>query len=329
MAKPRLNEVTLMRTILAVLIVLHHAFACYNGLWPEPAGYRCLPLYKWIDRVVFAFPLEAFVFVSGYLFAFQRITLNRANGGLALVISKLKRLILPSILFSLIYFALFNEYHGLHSMVYSVARGCGHMWFLPMLFWCFIVCWLFECVRIADVWKLLFFVLLNLLMVYYLPLRLDRMAVYMVYFFGGFICYKHSGSIKAAATGKRIIWCWALFAVLFVVFRPLRDIMKYDVLKRLCTLLYASAGTLALYISALWYMSRHALSATTENLSLCCFGIYLFQQFILWALYYKTGFPQFVGPYLLPWLGFAIALPLSWLLTTLFRRTKTGKFLIG
>ena len=156
-----------MRTILAVLIVLHHALACYNGSWPEPAGYTYLPLYKWINRVVIAFPLEAFVFVSGYLLAFQRITLKRTEGVWALVISKFKRLIVPSILFSLIYFALFKEYQGLHSMICSVARGCGHMWFLPMLFWCFIVCWIFEQVKIADVWKLLFFVLLNLLMVHY------------------------------------------------------------------------------------------------------------------------------------------------------------------
>ena len=151
----------------------------------------------------------------------------------------------------------------------------------------------------------------------------------MVYFYGGFVCYKHSESIKAAVTGKRVIWCWVLFAVLFVTFQSLSDIINIAVLKRLCTLLYASSGTFALYFTALWYTSWHTLSATTEKLSLCCFGIYLFHQFILFALYYKTGFPRFVGPYLLPWLGFAIALPLSWLLTTLFRRTKTGKFLIG
>lgn len=78
--KIRLDEVTLMRTILALLIVFMHSFTCYNGSWKEPAGYVDIPLYKWLARISFAYTLEAFVFISGYLFAFQRITLKRTGG---------------------------------------------------------------------------------------------------------------------------------------------------------------------------------------------------------------------------------------------------------
>lgn len=79
--KIRLDEVTLMRTILALLIVFMHSFTCYDGSWSQPVGYVDVPLYKWLSRTSFAFTLEAFVFISGYLFAFQRITLNRTGGG--------------------------------------------------------------------------------------------------------------------------------------------------------------------------------------------------------------------------------------------------------
>lgn len=78
--KIRLDEVTLMRTILAVLIVFMHSFTIYQGGWTQPLGYIDIPFYKWIARTSYAFTLEAFVFISGYLFAFQRITLNRAEG---------------------------------------------------------------------------------------------------------------------------------------------------------------------------------------------------------------------------------------------------------
>ena len=78
--KKRLDEVTLMRCILAILIVFMHSFTCYDGSWHEPAGYVDVPLYMWLSRVSFAFTLEAFVFISGYLFAFQRIILNRMGG---------------------------------------------------------------------------------------------------------------------------------------------------------------------------------------------------------------------------------------------------------
>lgn len=77
----RLDEVTLMRCILALLIVFMHAFTCYDGSWREPVGYVDIPLYKWLARSSFAFTLEAFVFISGYLYAFQRISLKRTGEG--------------------------------------------------------------------------------------------------------------------------------------------------------------------------------------------------------------------------------------------------------
>ena len=52
----RLNEVTLMRSILALLIVFMHSFTCYNGSWDRPAGYVDIPLYKWLN-----YPEEVFL----------------------------------------------------------------------------------------------------------------------------------------------------------------------------------------------------------------------------------------------------------------------------
>ena len=105
----RLDEVTLMRTVLALLIVFMHAFTCYQGGWAKPEGYIDIPFYKWIARGAFAFALEAFVFISGYLFGYQSITLMRWGG----VLNKAKRLIVPSIIFSIPYFFIFYDYRGI------------------------------------------------------------------------------------------------------------------------------------------------------------------------------------------------------------------------
>ena len=59
-----------------------------------------------------------------------------------------------------------------------------------------------------------------------------------------------------------------------------------------------------------------------------CFGIYLFQQFILQILYYKTNLPSLVGPYWLPWVGLVVTLILSYLLTKLSLKTKVGRQLM-
>ena len=339
--KKLLDEVTLMRTILALLIVFMHSFTCYNGSWKEPAGYVDIPLYKWLARFSFAYTLEAFVFISGYLFAFQRITLKRTGGGISLIVNKLKRLILPSIIFSIIYFLLFYEYKGLGNAVYSIINGCGHMWFLPMLFWCFIGGWLLEQVKIKDGWKMLFLVVLNLCCLVTLPLRLSSAASFMVYFYGGFLVYKYSDKLKAAITKKRLIWIWVIFAAVFAILRPMRDVLvtndsQSKLLKlfiytgnNACQLIYAGVGVIAFYSITVYYTQKHQLKPFTIKLAACCFGIYLFQQFVLQLLYYKSGFSMLVGPYWLPWCGFVIAAIVSYVLSELLLKTKTGRFLIG
>lgn len=64
------------------------------------------------------------------------------------------------------------------------------------------------------------------------------------------------------------------------------------------------------------------------ELNTTCFGIYLFQQFILQILYYKTSLPTIVGPYWLPWIGLAITLVTSYILTKLSLKTNIGRQLM-
>lgn len=336
--KIRLDEVTLMRTILALLIVFMHSFTCYNGNWKQPAGYVDIPLYKWLARFSFAYTLEAFVFISGYLFAFQRITLNRIESLRKLIGNKLKRLILPSIIFSALYFALFYEYKGAGKLVYSLINGCGHMWYLPMLFWCFVGGWLLEQIKIKDSWKLAFLVALNLFTYLPLALRLSNAFSFMVYFYGGFLFYKHSEKIKSYITIRNIIISWVVFAILFIVFRPLQNVLAFDpaytrikkvlfsIGNNTCQLLYAWAGLIAFFGTAVYYTQHHQLSKATVKISACCFGIYLFQQFVLQLLYYKTSLPLLVGPYWLPWCGFVVAALVSYLLSDLWLKLKWGSF---
>lgn len=333
-----------MRTVLAILIVFMHSFTCYNGSWEQPAGYVDIPLYRWLSRISFAFTLEAFVFISGYLFAFQRISLKRTEGCISLVINKLKRLLLPSIIFSIVYFALFYESSGLGDAVYSIINGCGHMWFLPMLFWCFLGGWLLEQVKVKNRWKFLFLVIINLFCIVSCPLRISNAAAYMVYFYSGFLMYSHFDKIdklKTVITHQRLVWSWIVFIVFFTILRSMRDVLVandsqpqihklfFIVGDNTCKLIYASVGLMAFYLSAVYYIQHHKLRPFTINFSSCCFGIYLFQQFVLQLFYYKTSLPLIVGPYWLPWCGFVIATIISYVLSVLLLKTKMGRLLIG
>ena len=211
-------------------------------------------------------------------------------------------MILPSIIFSIIYFLLFYEYKGLGNAVYSIINGCGHMWYLPMLFWCFVFGWLLEQIKIKDGWKMAFLVALNLLNVISLPLRISTAFTYLVYFYGGYLVYKHSERINSFITLRNIVISWIIFIVVFAVLRPLPDI---PIIVSSCSsgmramivignhagqLIYASIGLIAFYVTAVYFTQHHQLSASTNKIAACCFGIYLFQQFVLQLLYYKNQF---------------------------------------
>lgn len=339
----KLDEVTLMRTILALLIVFMHCFTCYQGGWAQPKGFVDIPAYKNIARLSNAFTLEAFVLISGYLFSLQcaKGKWKSLGGGKNLLLNKLKRLIVPSMVFSALYFPLFCEYKGLLDFLYELLNGCGHMWFLPMLFWCFMECWLLEQIKISDGWKLVVVFCLYLFWPFELPFQISTSIKYLFYFYGGYLLYKNRETISAKVRPKQIAILWVVFFVAFLLLRPMKDTLTigdqdfrlFRVLstsaRKICQLIYASIGALSLYVSAVYYVKKNELKRITVELATCSFGIYIFQQFILKGLYYKTDFASLVGPYALPWLGFLIAATLSFMLSYMTLKTRTGRFLLG
>lgn len=249
---------------------------------------------------------------------------------------------LPSIIFSTAYFIIFYRYEGGGNMLYNIINGCGHMWFLPMLFGCFVFCWLMEFVKIKDGWKSLFLIALNFVAVYHIKiLRISDVCIFMVYFYGGYVVYKNADKIKSWITDKRLIIGWMAFVLIFAALRPLLDFLSYAddapklyklailVSKHICQFIYAGFGAIVFYCSAVYYTQRRKISQLSIKFASCCFGIYLFQQFFLQLLYYKTSFPEIVGPYVLPWAGFVIATVASFVVSALLLKTKIGKFLIG
>ena len=136
--QPKLQEVLLTRPILIVFLVVYHAFIVYAGGWTQPAGFVPHEGYAWIARLSYSFMLEMFVFISGYVWAYQLLDLNRRTSFAGLVQQKSKRLLLPSIVFSLAYLLCFSrDLISSPRLLYDLLSGVGHMWFLPMLFWCF------------------------------------------------------------------------------------------------------------------------------------------------------------------------------------------------
>lgn len=226
--------------------------------------------------------------------------------------------------------------------VYHIIAGCGHMWFLPMLFWCFIFGWIILNLRVNDVYMMALLLLLYIVPVpFSIPFQVGKVPEFMCFFYAGVIAYKYRSQLLSKTKGKTIVALWGIFMILFVGLKCIDDIyivpektnagyfMIYDIYSNILSLVYKSVGVITLFQTALWTTTKCTTNNFLQIFASCSFGIYIFQQFILKYLYYKTPFPEFVGPYWLPWLGFVMVLLISFLCAFYLRKLKIGKFLLG
>lgn len=99
-----LPEVVIIRLVLIILLVFYHSFAIFGGSWQSIEGFPSNQIYCWLDRLSYSFMLESFVFISGYILGYQaKVKGNNVITFSNLFVNKLKRLILPCVVFSFLY----------------------------------------------------------------------------------------------------------------------------------------------------------------------------------------------------------------------------------
>jgi fucose 4-O-acetylase-like acetyltransferase len=115
-----LSDVVVIRNILIVLLVFYHAFAIYSGAWKPIAGFPIVKAYWWFDKLSYAFMLELFVFISGFVFGYQVRQKGESKlQAKSLFWGKFKRLIVPSIFFSLLYMLIWVTSSNPYNIFYT------------------------------------------------------------------------------------------------------------------------------------------------------------------------------------------------------------------
>ena len=145
--KRLLYEISIIRPLIIFLLVVYHSLCVFTGGWVPPQGVPSNDVYWWLGHLISGFRIETIAFVGGYVFCYQCVELGRRQGFLAFVWKKFKRLIIPCFVFGIAYYLLFRfnaTRFTWRVAFWRVANGIGHLWFLPMLFWCFLACWLAD-----------------------------------------------------------------------------------------------------------------------------------------------------------------------------------------
>ena len=329
MEKRKLDEVSFIRPILIICLVLYHSFIIYEGGWREPAGFVDVPAYKWVAKSSFSIMLEMFVFISGYLWAYQREALGKRKSFLKTMTDKFNRLIAPSLVFSVLYLILLNGDNSIKISMLGVLGGVGHLWFLPMLFWCFVFGYAIIYIKIKVAWKMVILCAMAALSILPLPVRIGTSFQYLLFFIGGYYAWIYKDEITSRLYNKRSL-LWIAFAILFVCLSLFEEklstvllIDRTDMIskavylesKLYMRLLFSSVGVVALYLSAIQFTKKQQIKKAYVELGKYCMGIYVFQQFVLQYLYYYTALPQYLGFIALPWIAFGITLLSSLLLS--------------
>ena len=338
-SKKWLNEVSFMRPILLVLLVSYHAFAPWVGSWPLMEGVHEVESYRWIGLLSRAFRLEGFVFISGYIFTFQIEEKHKFNSLGSLIKSKLERLILPSIFFSALYIYLFLDYKSVWHLLLRSVNGEAHLWYLPCLFWCFIIQYVILKRGIHSKLLLPFFVVGIFVSFIHLPMHLNKALYYICFFYGGGMFWKFSHVIAKYSSIKSCIISWIIFASCFFLATVAIEIIKDNGrivnnlfvqgcsmgLNNIIKAILGWSGIYALYISSVLWCKNNKINDTVIKIGTCGYGVYVFHQFILVYLYRYTSLPVEIGTYALPWFGFVVTTIISICLTLLVRQTKIGR----
>lgn len=344
--RKNLDEVSFIRPILIILLVAYHAFAPWCGAWLPFEGFTENETYFWIAKTSYSFMLPMFVFISGYVWGYQREILHKNETLKTLVQKKFSRLYAPALVFGFLFFIIFTcDYTDISLSQFAEAgwqiiQGYKHLWFLPMLFWCFIGLYLILKIR-NEYLKVAVVGFLFALCILPIPFQIESTFYYLPFFYLGYKSISFSDKLKECSTPINTFILTACFVVVFVsgyflsnkVTGYIADqnlVVKYagHLANRMISVCYGTLGIYMLLFVANGFTCKHQLSGFILNIGNYCFGVYIFQQFLLYIVYYYSATPCYVSSKALPWIGFIIALLFSLALSWGLRQTKIGKRLI-
>lgn len=341
----RLDEIVLLRPFAILLVVFYHSFAIYDGKWTLPNGVDPSVAYDWIADVAYSFMLPLFVLISGYLFSYQLFERNKITSFKGLFASKFKRLLVPCYVYGILYLIIINhpEIYDIKSFALcavNLISGVGHLWFLTMLFWCFVAAYIMNFIGLSPNLMLLVSFCLYFIGPKTIPLGLGYMCWYLIYFVFG-ILFRQKYECLSNVSRTNLMLIITGYIITFVSINLLLN--NYNLLfERITyaklihyllfktgTLMYGFLGCLMSYLISINIVSKNTkLPSILIWIDSISFGVYIYHQFVLKFIYYNTDFPLINTP-ILPWCAFVCVILISSLFAVLTRRSRLGKSIIG
>lgn len=326
----RLYDISILRSFCIIIVVFFHCYGMmYAGHFPEMVSiYE--RLYFIPNQCVFInIAMPMFIFVSGYLFQYLLMK-GKYQTWSGLLKKKGLRILLPYFVFGLLFMATTSDWHPWNLL----KGGYWHLWFLPMLFWSFILEYgiykisLNVCAEIV----ILLISLVGEHFAKYLPVWSDW---FYWFYLGVLLCKYQSSLFGAKNSNKDVFYIFFLFvSITILVLFPVeygKDVSTW----------YSKLKLTGCVISIFYFMnkvdwSKFKITSHIVEFSTYSFGIYIWHNWVALMLISKTsqtlfGLPELAANHvvLFPLCFSLITLFISWILSWCMMKTKIGKFLIG
>lgn len=325
-------DVAVLRSLSIMAVVAFHTTGMMyaDAHFPATKELYHSVYYAFNQCLLINVAMPMFVFLSGYLFHYQLAT-GRVTSFVGMVRKKVLHILVPYFVFGLVMMATTANFNPI-----SLFRGgYWHLWFLPMLFWCFVVSY-----ALRRLTRSIYYVAILIsafgvsLCGKFLPqiMGLHYITVWYCWFIFGGVVFLFCEQISSFMRRYRLQWLFILSYVILTVLHP----VPYGERTWFATL--AQAGV----VVALWLVFHTLRPAVMHRLhplvwlSRYSYGIYIFHNWL--AVYLISSTAQRLLPLaswaehhvvLFPLCFFLITMLFSFACSWLLLKTRVGKFLIG
>lgn len=338
----KLYDVVILRSFAIVMVVAYHAYGLvYWGLFPEMTE-RFKDLYYDVNEYVVNFRMPLFVFISGYLFSFLEREKGKYPTFMALLKNKFKRLIVPYLIFSTIYLLTIDGGFDWRTLM---SGDCAHLWFITMLFWCFIFTRLFSMIPWSRNRYFSMALLALSFMVSFIDapnvnfLGINNISEWFFWFYLGHTVSPYRGQLFSCLSRKKV---WLLAFALVYMLELLYTIKFVESAEQRSGFMRLAHLSVVLLI---WYVTNWAINNSSKKwydnvvfkeLNRTSYGIYVLhfwlQQYLISSpvkrLLHMEAFAE-EHAIIFPFLFFIVSLMTSYIGAKILLKTRIGRFLIG
>lgn len=256
------NNVSFLRFVAIVFIILHHIL-CAWGVWPPNhaiGSYIPPVLYGYVSFLLKDYGLGIFTFISGYVLFYQT---TKNDNFFSFISKKIKRILIPCLIFAVIYYCIFPSYMLGSTYQYSI-HGT-HLWYLPMIFLCMLIVSSHIYLKYPYIYVLLSYIGLIYLDKSFTFRTFNETVYYFPIFYVGFLCHKFK--MEACFNNKNY---FLFLGVIIYIASIYFSSYVFTVLRHLFVFLI---------VSRIW--NGRALNSPISLISSCSFTIYLTHQFVI------------------------------------------------